>query len=441
MGLEHESESGGRVPGAVWRGTALQVLGRFWGAGCTLAILYLAKEALDGDGFGRFTFYIALFAWLDSFATMGTGQVAVQRTAAHPERTAQVIAQGRSIRVRAGLVGVALCAAIAFAKDEADAAWIVLAALYPVTHSLELSTIVARNRMSWGVPVVVRAIAAALSLTFVALLYANSAARPALYLAGVALGSTLGNVLLHLASRRHLPPRRTNDEPERGFFRESLPLGLSALCAQTYFYVDNLFVSEICGDEPLGHYNVAVRVMSWSIMLAQYTSLTVLPWFRRRHVAGELGSALGKVGPPLFALAGLGAGLVAPWSESVLGLFGEEFRAAGDSLRWLLGAAVAIYAGAILMTALVALRRNVESLWIAAGGVLVNVGLNFWAVPTYGITGAALATFATEGFVTLAAAFVIVRAGVRPGAAWHWLGGPVGFALGAGLSHVLRLGY
>lgn len=441
MGLEHESESGGRVPGAVWRGTALQVLGRFWGAGCTLAILYLAKEALDGDGFGRFTFYIALFAWLDSFATMGTGQVAVQRTAAHPERTAQVIAQGRSIRVRAGLVGVLLCAALAFAKDEADAAWIVLASLYPLTHALELSTIVARNRMSWGVPVAVRAIAAALSLTFVTLLHSSGAARPALYLVAVALGSTLGNVLLHLASRRHLPPRRTHDEPERGFFRESLPLGLSALCAQTYFYVDNLFVSELCGDEPLGHYNVAVRVMSWSIMLAQYTSLTVLPWFRRRHVAGELGSALGKVGPPLFALAGLACGLAAPWSESVLGLFGEEFRSAGDSLRWLFGATVAIYAGALFMTALVALQRNVESLWIAAGGVLINVALNFWAVPALGITGAALTTFVTECFVALAAAFVILRAGVRLGVVWHWLGGPVGFALGTGLSHALSGGY
>lgn len=441
MALEPENEAGGRVPGAVWRGTALQVLGRFWGAACTLAILYLAKEALDGAGFGRFTFYIALFAWLDSLATMGTGQVAVQRTAAHPDRTAQVIAQARRIRVRAGLAGVLLCAAIAFGSGEPDAGWIVLAALYPVTHALELSTIVARNRMSWGVPVAVRAIAAALSLAFVALLHASGAARPALYLGGVALGSTLGNVLLHLGSLRHLPRPDPGASPERGLFRESLPLGISALCAQTYFYVDNLFVREFCGLEPLGHYNVAVRVMSWSIMLAQYTSLTVLPWFRRRHVAGELGAALARVGPPLFALAGLACGLAAPWSESLLGLFGDEFRSAGDSLRWLFGATVAIYAGALLMTALVAVRRNVASLWIALGGVLVNVGLNLWAVPAWGIEGAAMTTCATESFVALAGALVLVRAGVRPGSPWPWLGGPVGFAVGAGLSHWIAMGY
>ncbi|MFM7297002.1 MAG: hypothetical protein ACKO4Q_07245, partial [Planctomycetota bacterium] len=132
MTVEREREASGRVPGAVWRGTALQVLGRFWGAACTLAILWLASGALDGAGFGRFTFYIALFAWLDSVANMGTGQVAVQRTAAAPARMASVLAAARGIRVRVGLFGVLLCASFVLARDEADGAWIVLASLYPV---------------------------------------------------------------------------------------------------------------------------------------------------------------------------------------------------------------------------------------------------------------------------------------------------------------------
>lgn len=439
MNSEAAARESGRVPAAVWRGTALQVVGRFWGAGCTFAILFLAEGRLDGVGFGLFTFYIALFAWLDSLANMGTGQVAVQRTAAEPGRVANVIAGARRIRVRAGLLGVALTAALAFAAGERDALWIVVASLYPVTHALELSTTVFRNRISWGVPVAIRAVASALSLTNVVALYLADIDRPALYLLGVAGGSTVGNFLLHIASRRHLPRATAVSGPETGLFREALPLGLSALCAQTYFYVDNLFVREWCGLEPLGHYNVAVRVMSWTIMLAQYTSLTVLPWLRRRHLAGELGPALAQLGAPLFALAGLGCGLIAPWTEALLGLFGPEFRAAGDSLRWLLGATTAIYAGAILMTALVALGRNVASLWIAAFGVVLNVGLNLWAVPRWGISGAAATTFATECFVALAGAFVIARAGVGLGAPWRWLGGPLGFAAGAGLSSLVAM--
>ncbi len=441
MKPQQERESGGQVPGAVWRGTALQVLGRLWGAACTLAILYLASEKLDSAGFGRFTFYIALFAWLDSLANLGTGQVAVQRTAASPDRMGSVLAAARRIRVRAGLAGVALCAAFVAWAEEPDGAWIVLASLYPVTHALELSTIPARNELAWRVPVLVRAISAAVSLGNVAVLCSFGVDRPALYLIGVALGSTLGNVLLHLASRSHLPARTASQEPEPGFFREALPLGISALCAQTYFYVDNLFVREYCGLEPLGHYNVAVRVMSWSIMLAQYATLTMLPWLRRRHIEGELGPALARVGPPLFAGAGLACGLAAPWSGAILALLREEFRPAAASLQWLLGATTAIYAGAILMTALVALGRNVESLWIALFGVVLNVALNFWAVPTHGIAGAAATTFITEAFVALAGAWVVTRAGISLGPAWRWLGGPLGFALGAGLSSAVAMGY
>jgi O-antigen/teichoic acid export membrane protein len=176
-------------------------------------------------------------------------------------------------------------------------------------------------------------------------------------------------------------------------------------------------------------------------MLAQYTTLTVLPWLRREQLAGALGPALARLGPPLFAGAGLVCGLAFAWTEPLLGLFGDEFRAASGSLRWLLGATTAIYAGSLYMTALVALGKNVASLWIAALGVLLNVGLNFWAVPALGIEGAALTTFATEAFVTLAGALVILRSGVSLGSPWRWLGGPLGFAAGAGLSSLLAMGY
>ena len=439
------------MPGDVWRGTALQVLGRFWGAGCTFVILLLAMRGNDAAGFGRFTFYLAMFAWLDALATMGTGQVAIQRTAAHPEQTSSVLAAGRRLRIAAGLFGVALTAAIAFGSGEKDALWIVVAALYPVTHAFELSATVFRNRLAWGVPVRMRAIASGLSLLFVAILASVDCARPALYLLAVALGSASANFLLHRAAVPLLPRSEGAAVREPGMLRESVILGLQALCAQTYFYIDNLFVEHFRGDADLGHYNVAVRVMSWSIMLAQYTSLSVLPWLRRRHVAGELGPATVKLVPPLFAFAGLACGLVWPWSSQLLALFDRiahdshasaaSFGAAGPALKWLWCATVAIYAGALLLTSVVALgNRNQSMLWIAACAVVLNIAANTWAVPAMGIEGAGLTTFATEAFVAIAAAAVLARAGVKLGPAWPWLGGPVLFALGAWLSSLLPLG-
>ena len=440
------------VPSRVWWATALQVLGRAWSALCTLAILYLAAEHLDGAGFGRFTFYLALFAVLDTLATLGTGALAVQRTAGHPERIRPVLSAARRVRVTAGLAGVLLVGGGAFLFREPGAGWILIASLYPITHALELSITPLKNQIAWGLPVAVRSVSSVLQLGCVALLARAGGTEPAAYLLAVALGSTAGNVILHLSARRHLPPASgAAPEPMLEFLRAALPMGLSAICAQLYFYVDNLFIRAIEGDTALGHYNVAVRFMSWTIMLAQYVTHSALPWLTRRHLAGELGAAVDRLGPPLFALAGLGAGALAPWSGPLLAIFGEEFTAAAASLRWLFAAAAAIYAGALFATAVVATGKMVAMLWMTVGGVVLNAAGNAFAVPRYGIEGAAAMTCLTEVFVAVAGAWILARSGAwraqpeRAGArAWPeragalaWIGGPLCFALGWWLSQVL----
>ena len=160
------------------------------------------------------------------------------------------------------------------------AAWILLASLYPLTHALELSTIVFKNRIAWGRPVLVRAIASALSLAFVVWGVRAGVREPALFLVGVAAGSAVGNVLLHLVGSRHLPPKAGSAERVvrvGPVLRAALPMGVAGLCQQTYFYVDNLFVRAIEGDEALGHYNVGVRILSYTIVVAMFASQAALP--------------------------------------------------------------------------------------------------------------------------------------------------------------------
>jgi O-antigen/teichoic acid export membrane protein len=423
------------VPRRVWSGTGLLVAGRFWGSACTLATLWLLAQHLAAPAFGRFTFYLAIFALLDSLADFGTGQIAVQRTAHDPAAVPAVLAAGRRIRLAAGLVGVALVAAVALVYGEPGAGWIVLASLYPVTHVLELSSTVFKNRIDWRIPVAMRATASGLSLAFVLLLrFVARDEEPAHYLCAVAAGSATANGLLHLAARPYLPRGAGRVAPAAGVLAAALPLGLAGLCQQAYFYVDNLFVRALCGSEAVGHYNVGVRVLSWAIMVALFASAAALPWLTRAHAEGRLGDALQRLGQPLLALAGAGAGLALPWSERILGLFGEEFVVAAGSLRWLFGAVVVIYVGAPLVTGLVATGHTRLVLVVAAAGLALNLAGNTWLVPIAGIDGAAQATLATEAGVALGAVLALRRCGVR----WPlgmrsllWLAGPAAFAVTA----------
>lgn len=430
------------MPIHVWRGTGLQIAGRFWSVACTLWIFRLAAVSLEPAAFGRFTFYLSLFTLLDTFVGLGTGEVAIQRTANDPAKLPAVLLAARRIRVIAGIIGALTVAALTFGFGEPNAAWIVLACCYPITHALELSTLVWRNRIAWGKPVAIRAVASAASLAAVFWLAHTSYAQPAMYLVAVAAGSTLGNVLLHFAAWPQLPPSPPGLEAARGIFHAAWPLGLSALCAQAYFYIDNVFVRAMLGDAALGPYNSAVKVMSFLIMLAQYATLSALPWLARCAAQGKLESAIARIGPALFAVAGLGCGLVWPWTRELLERLVPGAGAAGASLRWLLLAAVTIHAGSLLLTAVVASNDNRAKLWIQFGGLALNVALNFWAIPKYGIEGAGMTTFATEAFVTCTAALALARRGVIPFrgmAGLAWCAGPVLFLIAAWLSGRLPL--
>jgi O-antigen/teichoic acid export membrane protein len=430
------------VPGRVWRGTALLIAGRVWSALCTLAILKLGADHLSPAAFGTFTFYLALFSWLDSVVNLGTAEVAVQRTADDPGALLGVLAAARRIRLRMGLISLALVAAVAFLAREPGAGWIALAALYPITHTLELSTTVFKNRIAWGLPVAVRALATTLSLLGVWTAARQGVDQPALYLVAVAAGSTVGNLLLYLTARPHLPRPIGPVEPASGIFSAAWPLGMSSICAMGYYYVDNVYIRVFRGEEELGPYNVAVRVMSLLIMVAQYASLSALPWLRRRHARGDMHRAIVRIGPVLFALAGLGAGAVWPWTDELLERFREGFGFAGPSLRWLLCGMASIYAGSILLTAVVAAGLGKAKLRIQACGLVFNLLANAWAVPRMGIEGAGLTTFLTEALVAVGAGIALQKRGVPVFARGRWLlwaGGPALFALAAWLSAQLPL--
>jgi PST family polysaccharide transporter len=419
------------------------VLGRVWGSFCTLLTLWLLAQHLPPDAFGRYTFYLPVFVVLDTLADFGSGQIAVQRTAHDAEALPEVLAAARAQRLCMGFLGVLLAGGSAFAFDEPGAGWILLASLYPLTHVLELSTVVLRNRIAWGIPVAVRAIAAALSLSFVLALRFAGETEPARYICAVAAGSALANVLLWLACRRHLPARAPASVPLREFFAAAAPLGIASLCQQAYFYVDNLFVRPICGTEELGRYNIGVRVMSYSIMVAIYSGQAALPWLARAHARGELGQAVGGFVPRLFALAALCAGLAAPWAGELLALFGESFRPAAPSLRWLLVASAFVYAGSGLMTALVASGNVRAILVIAAAALGVNLLANALLVPRMASAGAGLATALTEAAVVAGGLWALRRAGAHGMLAARplvWAAAPLCFAAGWFASEALHPG-
>jgi O-antigen/teichoic acid export membrane protein len=397
-----------QVPRRLWRATGLQVVGRLYGSATTFLVLALLARTLSPDAFGRYTFYLALFALLDALTDFGTGSVAVRRSSENAWSVIPVLRAARRIRLRLGFASLAAVSLAVVAFDEPGGAWVVLAALYPLTHALELSATVLKTRLAWEKPVLVRAFAATLRLGAVVALVQMGVREPGPLLFATAAGSAVANVALHFVAAPSLPKPTIAVQPERNLLREAWPLGVALLAQQTYFYLDNVFLRALRDEVELGHYNAAVRWMSLVLLVAQYAALSGLPWLAKRHAQGELSLAAARLSRPLVLASAVVLGLLSTRSAWILEwTFGAEYRAAAPSLEWLFAAAVAVHAGAVALTALVASGSQRAVLVITVVGVLGNAAGNAWAVPRFGAEGAAWTTFGTEVWIALASGAVL----------------------------------
>ena len=398
------------IPRRVWSSAAWLIAGRLFGSACTVALLLLTSHRLSDAAFGRLTFWIAAFLVLDGIVDFGVGQAAVQRTSRAPDELPAVLKTARRTRMLVASLVVLTVTTVAFGFEGDGAPFLALASLYQLSHVLELSTIGWRNAIRWRSPVLVRAASSFVSLGFVALLATTSESRPLVFLAAIAAGSTLGNVALHVFARGHLP--RTEGvppAPARPFLAVALPIGAAAVCQQLYFHIDNLFVRTVLGDEACGHYNVAVRVMSLAIMGGVFAASAALPWLSRAHEKNELAPAAFRLTAATAACGAVISCGLFPFREFVLTLFGDSFVASSPALAWLLLAAFLVHVGAPLLTAVVARGEGRAVLYIAAAGLAINIAGNAWLLPARGMTGAAIATVATEAWVAVAALFVVIR--------------------------------
>lgn len=406
-----EPDSSTSIPRRVFSAAGWLVAGRLMGAACTFVTLFVLAKTLDGDAFGRLTFWISVFLVLDGVVDFGTGATALQRMSVAPNEAGAVLRTARRARLGMAVFVVAALVATGFAFEKEDAPFIAVAALYQLSHVLELSSLGWKDRIAWKSPVLVRAGAAICSLLAVLIVLFAGERRPLAFLVAIAFGSTLGNFALHYLGRPGLPSTEgVKASPIGPFLAASIPMGTAAVCQQLYFHVDNVFVRASEGDTVVGHYGVAVRIMSLAIMGGVFAATAAQPWLSRAHMRGHLlGATLRLTG--LSALLGATVvGCAYPFRAEILGLFGEEFQTAERALGWLLAGGFAVHVGAPLLTAVVAAGRGRSVLVAAATGLTLNIAGNAWLVPTYGMEGAAIATFATESWIVAASLGALVRA-------------------------------
>jgi len=226
-----------------------------------------------------------------------------------------------------------------------------------------------------------------------------------------AVGLVVGNFTGTLVTYVVLLVYRTEQlglEFDRGLLRKmqvfGLPLVPSALALWTINWVDREFVVWYKGLAEAGVYSAAVKIASviTFVMVAFRTAWPAFAYSIEDERDAKRTYAFVLTYLLTFASwCALALGALAPWWVRLL--TSPHYQRAEKGVA-LLAFAGAIYAGYTVLAIGSGRARKTQLNWVVTGvGAAVNVGLNFWVIPRWGMVGASIST---------AAAYVVLFVGM-----------------------------
>lgn len=228
---------------------------------------------------------------------------------------------------------------------------------------------------------------------------------PALVRAGTAelfFSITLLSVMLSfLWVLRHL--RRVSTEQlvlSSAVFRQSIGIGMNAYMVLFFSFlvlrIDLLMVKYMLGAAEAGYYSISQALSENTMMFPVVVGQLLFP---KLSAAKERGEKLRLANKAVLLTAALmlPTVLIAAWAASpvISVAFGESFLSAVSPFVWLMPGIYFLGIEVVMVQLLNSegFPRIIVAAWIV--DTVINVGLNFWAIPHYGITGASVVSSAS----------------------------------------------
>lgn len=404
----------------VARNAAVIAVAEIAGKVATLAFMVAAARVLGQSDFGAFSYALSFSLLLATLPSWGFDSLVVARGGADPAALPRLASEALALRT-AIVVPVFLVASVAGAllrpsRDSAIAFVVVLAAAMVDLYC-------DAGRAAAGARQEQRGVALALVVQRVAMaVLAIGALAAGLGLVGLSVAFLAGTVLgavLTLAAVRRLDVRPSLSLLTRAGLattaRLSIATGINAFLAMALFRVDQVILQAIKGDDAVGVYAAAYRLVEVVMFLAWSVSRAVFPAMSAARDTRQVARGVEKGTAALATIYipfGVGLGLLA---EPLLRLlYGDPYATAGaPAARWLAGGPLVFAVGYLFTYALISRGRTVQAAAGTAVATVYNVTANLLLIPSMSGTGAALVT--TTSYVVLV---VALGAFVVPDIGW-----------------------
>jgi len=185
----------------------------------------------------------------------------------------------------------------------------------------------------------------------------------------------------------------------KSLLKDSWPLILSGIVISIYMRIDQVMIKEMLGNEAVGQYAAAVRLSEAWYFIPMVISSSLFPaiinakkqseelYYERLQKLYDLMVWMAiAIALPMTFLSG--------WVVDLL--YGEQYIQAGSVLMIHIWTGVFVGLGISSGKWLVSENLQILSFWRTFCGMMVNIFLNYFLIPIYGIIGVAIATLSGQ---------------------------------------------
>lgn len=359
---------------------------------------------LGPDQFGLWSYCISFAGLFVVFSNLGLDTIVVRELVRSPENEAVILGTAFWLKLVAGVLTFLLTLLAIFLVRDGDALTLWLVGLYSggyIFQSLNVIDFYFQSKVKSKYTVVSSGAAFILaSITKVVLLLMHA---PLVALAAVGLGemmlTTFFLVLAYRANQRQITLWTYQYQVAKELLSYSWPMILAGVSIMISLRIDQIMIGNMLGNREVGIFAAAARMSELSffvpmVIIASATSSII----QAKNQGNELYLLRLQKLMDLTALLSLGVAILITFLSGLIinSLFGIDYAESAPLL--------AIHAWAGLFSCLGAasgiwmtsegLQKNM--FYRTLYGMLVNIVLNYWWIPLYGVMGAAVATICSQ---------------------------------------------
>ncbi|HEY6730296.1 MAG TPA: flippase [Solirubrobacterales bacterium] len=372
-------------------------------------------RALEATRYGEWATIMAVIDLIAMVGNLGLETVAIRLAAQEPEREGAWIGAAASLRM-----AIAVPALIAFAvvltvmadDEEMLIAGLILSLGF-VASALSTLRIIFRLHVRNHVTVIFTTLNSVLWAGSVIAIAATGGGIVEFAVAFVVITFIVQGALAVVALRTiHVRWKGARELWPR-LLGIGISVGIAATLTFAYGRIDQILVYELAPNpEEVGIYAAMYKILDNAGFVPMAVMVTLFP----------IMAGLFPADPPrlkrmmqiaidylsFVALGGLALTIVA--AEPIVELlYGAEFTSGSTVLTILVAAFIPICIGNVAGNMVVAMDLQRRYIWLAALGLVLNVGLNLVLIPEYGIEAAAWVTLGTEVIVVALSTIMVLR--------------------------------